>query len=253
MKVNMKFFVVLALSMPMGIDNCRAQQNRDCLSELKDVIEAEKKKTLDMLFQGKAWHVDFNFYASVKMPSDEGYADVATKGSVIATKKYRYVKEDQYEIYMDDKDVFTVNNDSKTVMRTASSPAALKVIQSNPYFDLHNDSLAKKYLFNTCREVYDSALKMKLVCYTILPLDKESAVYKQVRVYVDKSLKMVRKIDVWHNTHIVKDMQHCSIVFKSNGEKLSTEVKLPVKDMFIASNGQLRTPYHKYKYKDLKK
>lgn len=257
--IKLKLFITVVLSMHLCVDSAMAQKpgiaaNGDnCLVELRKIIDKEKKHSNQLLADGKVWHMNFLFMAMAKAPAEQEYHAVNTKGEVLASKKYKYVKEDEYEIYMDDKDVFTINSKDKSIMRTASNPQALEPQQSNPFFDLYSDTLLNHFSFNSCIDVYDSSLKMNLVCYTILPINKDRVMYSKIKIYVDKKVNAIKKIQTWYNSNIVRDMQMSTVVVNSSGEKKNTAITLPVKDIFLASNGQLKLPYHKYKYKDLKK
>lgn len=248
--------ILLALSISTSIDECYAQATAEginsCLAELKAIVKAEKKEADKAMSSGKGWQMNFSFTAIVPVPNSDEYTEVNTQGEVISTENFKYVKEDQFEIYMDEVDVFTLNNTDRSIMRSASFKSAIRY-QSNPFFDLQNDSLLRLYNFNACTKVYDTVLKMNLRCFTILPVDEKKAVYKRLEIYVDEKGSMVKKIQAWSNTELFKGIVTCTTIINNRGTWQSNNMRAPVKDIFITSNGQLKEQYRKYRYRDLKK
>lgn len=231
----------------------RVKVDNTCLAQLKKVVIAEREYAKQILASGKTLSISFSFAAMVKQDGESGYVKENTSGMIEMSAKHRHIVEDEIDIFIDSRDVFTINNAQKSIMHTKSSPSALVYSSVNPYFDLTNDSLVAQYRFNKSDKYVDTELEREVTKYTIVPVNEKTALYSKVIISVDEDKQMIRRIIVWNNMAFSDEIKMTSILVKVRTVKEHSNISIPIRSKFLAANGEVNPKYMRYRYMDLTK
>lgn len=227
-----------------AISNASEGNNVVWLSKLKDAYAMEKERIIQALKSNMAWYVKYSMDSKVIVNSKT--QTIRSDGETYFSGKIKYVKADGVEIYMDEKDVFTVSNGNKTVFRSASSKKKF-VIENIQYYNFFNDSFEKNYRVVGCRKDSSSSL----IKYDIQPINPEKAQFRSMAVYLDNQ-DVIQKVHVEMNPQLSSQLQSYDFRILERSRQPEKNWK-SVEDRILYPSGKLKPPYSNYSYKNLSK
>ncbi|RYD54595.1 MAG: hypothetical protein EOP56_18900 [Sphingobacteriales bacterium] len=218
----------------------------ECLQRLREICRNEQAQMKKSLLEGQSWHMSYSLETRIFNPYKETITPSKTDGEVLASKNIRYTKTPLVEVFLDDKDVFTVDKQKKIVTHTSTPHNALEFV--SPYFDVLSDSVFKVYKMAGCLKVKDQ--NKTVTRYDIVAIEKQKCPYTKVSFYIEDGAATFYKIYTELNPLFSKDIRSTLLVIKEQGYRPADAGWYPVrKKLFAGAN--LKASYSKYKYKDL--
>lgn len=245
MKQILKLNIVAACLL-IQVNLAFAQSENGCQDRLRQIFQREQEYQKQIIAAGKGCYLKYSLQSMAFNPSTEGYSPVLTEGELIATKNLRYMKTGSIEVFLDQNDVFTVNHQRKSVMRTRSAKEALE-LRNNPFFELLSDSAIKQYRQTTCQNVKEDGVEMTR--YDIVSINKDKAPYLRVTIYVDQAGNF-KKINADMNPRFGQKVLSYTFVIKERSSKEVDKHWFPVEKHMLSAGGKLRSPYNSYTYKE---
>ncbi|MBN9485487.1 MAG: hypothetical protein BGO70_02820 [Bacteroidetes bacterium 43-93] len=200
------------------------------------------------LKEGKEWYLEYTMISTILPPGSSRYQKVYTDGEMLAGKSYRRIKTNETEVLMDEKDVFTVNKPARTVLHSKGSKKALD-IRKLVYLNLFSDTGKKTIKVVSCNTVKDTD-GVSLIKYDVVS-NPTPGLVKNITYYFDATTHALRKVHTVNNSKEPVKMKEYTFIVRSRGARDIGKNITPVKQYFLTANGQLKSPYNNYHYKDL--
>ncbi|MBS1773966.1 MAG: hypothetical protein JST82_14000 [Bacteroidetes bacterium] len=224
------------------------QSNNGYYNELKKMYEKEQATFQDAIEKNKCWYLSYSMTSLVLNEMTGAYKNTVTNGEMLANRSYRFNKANGVEVFMDEKDVFTVNRSMNMIMRTKTPKNAL-AIKSAVYYNLFSDSLKRTMNVSSCKH-YKGADGTNIVEYTAFPVDKAKSPFLMLSYCFDDDTKALRKVQVEYNTAVSNSMKSFTMTVNQRIDRNDVP-ELPLKNKFLNTNGRLKPPYQTFSYKDL--
>ena len=245
MKTLKSIFTALMLSMFIQNVSAKAPElSGACANNLKKAYDVENDFLTKTLSDNKGWFLNYSIISNVWDPVQKVYRDITNNGELMGAKHIRYMKTDDTELYMDEKEVYTVINNTKTVMRTRSSKEAFNKTSSS-FFDLFSDSLSKVYEIESCETSAD------ITKYNVRARKNAATKFSKLIFYVDNKTNTFKKMYVELNPLYNRELKYYTFIVKQRGEKMLDKSWFPVSQKILLPGGRLKAPYASYTYKNL--
>lgn len=223
--------------------------NNICLAELKKAYLHEEDFVKKIISANKCWYMSYTLTSQVWNKAEKKYVPVTTREEIMATKNMRYVKSEEIEMYMDAKEVFTINKTQNVVMRTQAVKGALD-FRKGAYMNIFNDSVLKYYHVTSCKNVRDS-VKGNLIRYDMAPVNNVDYPVQLLSYYFDESTSALKKIHVEYNPRFSTQAKEYTMIIHNNVERKIDDSWVPVRKRVLDGKGKLKPPYNRFHYKDM--
>jgi hypothetical protein len=241
--------IVIAWMLFVGsVLEMHAQNNaaKDCSQHLQASLKQEELYLDQLLAQNKCWQLKYTMQSNVY--ANGKYTLVTTNGELKAKSNFRYIKTDAVEVYMDEKDAFTIDKRSNAIMHTASSKELLRNSRKQ-YFDIFSDSNRNAYIVSGCKPIIENGKKMTR--YDVTPRYRNKLLFALVSYFFEEKTNILRKMYVEYNTEISPEIKNYTFYVHERDEVRLDKDLYPVKNHILTSNGHLKPVYSHYKYQDL--
>lgn len=250
-KRNMFIAGIILLSLIVCSSATDTQDNTSaCVAKLRKSYIAEEKSVLNAINAGDCWtlHYTNNFVAW--NPVVGKFEESVTSGKLMATKKMRYTKTNNVEVYTDENSTYTINHTNKLILYTKTDKAAF--FKEQPLFSaILHDSLFKEYKISSCNEVV--IRKIKLIKYQIVPRVANQATFSSINVYIDPQTLFFKEIEAHMNMAKVREVKSYSLVMTGRSITKPDKNWNIVKNHVFAPDGTLVKKYKNFVFKDLTK
>lgn len=135
-------------------------------------------------------------------------------------------------------------------MRTATQRGVFDDQYQN-YLGLLRDSTLKMFDLKSCTSVRDQG--RNLMRYQFEPRDARKAPYLKLVFFTDPATMALKKMDVEINPQFSRVIKSYTLVIEERSIKVADGKWNNLRSMFLNNNGELKSPYSNYTYRDLKK
>lgn len=221
-----------------------------CAGKLQKMYNIEQSYIKELLEADKTWYLKYKMTTTISNPYLNGKTEtVSTVGEIWARKNMRYVNTNELEMYVDDRDIFTINKSKHSIMRTRSSREILNSA-GRVFKDVLSDSLKNLYKLASCQQIVEAGGE-KIIKYDLIPIDKKKALVTLVTYYFVEETNILKKVYIENNPTLTTGVKDYWFEVLERGEKQMDNQMYPVRNKLLTTNGHLKPQYTHYRYIDL--
>lgn len=216
--------------------------------EIKKAYQAEEDFYNQTIAAGNTYHIKCSTVCEAYNEAQEKYESVTTTEEVFASKHLSHVISDDIEVYMDDRDVFTIDKHTNIITHAASAVGRVNLKEAILFKKSSQDSLLKSCLVSNAGT--ENLGGRQVTHFQLTPRSRDNK-YTSVAFYIEPQTYVFRKMLFVVNPEMGKQVKSYNINILERNSMTGADKFMNLRKMFLNDNGTLRKPYNRFHLSDL--
>lgn len=242
MQAILKFILINVLLLP-GITAIGQQKiSSDYTKEFTSVYTNERSVIKSIIKANRYCHIKYTYVANVYDQYNNDEKEVTENGEVFASKSSRQVRSNDYLIFADSTDIFSVNKKKKTILHARALRGTLDV--DNVLFNRNilDDSTARYY------DVTKSVTDNNIIIYSLIGKNKEICQFTTARFFYNPKINMFTKVVVEFNKASANHLLGYTLIVNERESLTDSQYDIIARNNVLSKDGNLRSEFKGYKY-----
>lgn len=220
---------------------------KDCASELIDVYKKERSMLKSIIKANRFCHIKYTYKATLYNQVSKKMKETTENGELFAARFSRQVRSDDYMMFIDSNDMFSIDKKKKIIIHGNTVKGVLDI--DNVLFNnnILDDSSVKYYI------VSKSSGSNKEIVYNIVGKNKEVCLFNVAIFHYNPAVNMFTKVVVEFNPTSSNPLLGYTLQVHERNSLSESKYNPSAKGNVLTKGGQLKDEFKGYKYRNMTK